>query len=147
MTFVTGVRVQRGETTQDALVKNVTLPLTLSAVNQAFVLWSKTRCSPDQANWDTDDAIVGEITSTTNLQFRSNEAWGNIITWQVIEFTNPADINVQTGSITTMTGATTSVTATFSTPVDANKTFVLVGFRTTVTGARRHRRARCSARS
>ena len=43
VTFVTGVRVQRGETAQDALVKDVTLPLTLSAVNQAFVIWSKTR--------------------------------------------------------------------------------------------------------
>ena len=42
VTFVTGVRVQRGETVQDALVKNVTLPLALSAVNQAFVIWSKT---------------------------------------------------------------------------------------------------------
>jgi hypothetical protein len=63
VTFVTGVRVQRGETAQDALVKNATLPLTLSAVNQAFVIWSKT-VLPDEASWDTDDAIVGEITST-----------------------------------------------------------------------------------
>ena len=131
VTFVTGVRVQRGEVVQDALVKNVTLPLALSSVNQAFVLFSKTMLAVHN-NWDTDDAIVTELIDTTTLQIRNNEGSGHIITWQVIEFTNPADINVQTGSITTMTGATLSVTATFPTPVDANKTFVMVGYRTNV---------------
>ncbi len=131
VTFVTGVRVQRGETLQDQLQKDVTLPLALSSVNQAFVLFSKTMLAVHN-NWDTDDAIVTELIDTTTLQIRNNEASGHIITWQVIEFTNPADINVQTGSIMTMTGATLSVTATFPTPVDANKTFVMVGYRTNV---------------
>ena len=131
VTFVTGVRVQRGEVVQDALVKNVTLPLALSSVSQAFVIWSKTVLAIHN-NWDTDDGIVTELLDTTTLQIRNNEGSGHIITWQVIEFTNPADINVQTGSITTMTGATLSVTATFPTPIDANKSFVMVGYRTTV---------------
>ena len=133
VTFVTGVRVQRGETTQDSLAKNVTLPLTLSAVNQAFVLWSKTT---DVAGGEFSDneTVLGEITSTTTVQFRSTFTTPlDIISWQVVEFTNAADINVQKGT-TAMLGATTSVTATLSPPVDENKTFVLVGFKTTGTG-------------
>ncbi len=74
VTFVTGVRVQRGETTQDSLFKNVTLPLTLSAVNQAFVLWSKTTDSPAANSATPTKRSSGEITSTTTVQFRSNDA-------------------------------------------------------------------------
>ena len=72
VTFVTGVRVQRGETTQDALVKDVTLPLALSAVNQAFVLWSKTTDAAGARIQRQRNDPRAEITSTTNVQFRSN---------------------------------------------------------------------------
>ncbi|HEY3190110.1 MAG TPA: hypothetical protein VGJ70_21640, partial [Solirubrobacteraceae bacterium] len=64
---------------------------------------------------------------------RSNA--GHIIAWQVVEFTNAADITVQKGSIATMTGATTSVTATLSPAVDPSRTFVLASFRTSASSA------------
>ena len=115
------------------LAKDVTLPLPLSAVNQAFVLWSKTT---DVAGGEFSDneTVLGEITSTTTVQFRSTFTTPlDIISWQVVEFTNAADINVQKGT-TAMLGLTTSVTATLSPPVDENKTFVLAGFTTTGTG-------------
>ncbi len=132
VTFGSGVKVQRGEVTQSAATVNV--PITaVAAVGQAFVLWSKTMVSTD-TSWEDDDAVLGEITSTTNLQFRSNVAApGHTIAWQVVEFTNPADINVQKGT-TAMTGTTTSVAATLGTAVDVIRTFVLVGWRSSGTG-------------
>ena len=133
VTFASGVRVQRGETPQDSLAKDVTLPLTLSAVNQAFVLWSKTTDAAG-GEFSDNETVLGEITSTTTVQFRSTFSTPfDIITWQVVEFTNAADINVQKGT-TAMLAGTTSVTATLSPAVDENKTFVLAGFMTTGTG-------------
>jgi len=137
--FASGVRVQRGEVAQSA----VTIDVPIAAVGslaQAFVLWSKSADPPDQ-NWGMNDPVVGELTTTTNLQFRVNLTNANhFIAWQVIEFTNAAEINVQKGSIATMTGATTSVTATLSPAVDPTRTFVLASFRsassTTNVGAR-----------
>jgi hypothetical protein len=98
-------------------------------VNQAFVLWSKSADAADQT-WGLNDPVLAELTSTTNLQIRVDGAnAGHTIAWQVVEFTNAADINVQKGSIATMTGATTSVNATLGTAVDPSRTFLLVGFR------------------
>ena len=133
VTFGSGVRVQRGEVAQAGTTVNVPISA-VASVSQSFVLWSKTMAASD-ATWADDDAVVGEVTSTTNLQFRTAVATAaHTIAWQVVEFTNAADINVQKGSITTMTGATTSVTATLSPAVDVSKTFVLVGWRTNGTG-------------
>jgi hypothetical protein len=58
-----------------------------------------------------------------------------VIAWEVVEFTNAADITVQKGSITTMTGSTTSVTATLSPAVDPSRTFVLAAFRSASSSA------------
>ena len=128
-----GVNVQRGSVTQSATTVNV--PITaVAAVGQAFVTWSKTPASTDQT-WNDDDPIVGELTTTSNLQFRVNTAAGtHVIWWQVVEFTDPAKINVQKGT-TSLLGASLSTTATLGTPVDVSRTFVLVGFRTAGTGA------------
>ncbi|HEY5578743.1 MAG TPA: hypothetical protein VIL12_03520, partial [Acidimicrobiia bacterium] len=52
----------------------------------------------------------------------------------VVEFTDPADINVQKGS-TSLTGSATSTSVTLGTPVDINSTFLLVGYRTAGTGS------------
>lgn len=134
VSFSSGVRVQRGEVAQSATTVNVSISA-VAAVGQAFVLWSKTAAAGD-STWGSDDAVLGELTSTTNLQFRTDGAnTAHTIAWQVVEFTNAADINVQTGSITTMTGTTTSVTATLSPTVNMSKTFVLAGWRTSGTGA------------
>ncbi len=134
VTFASGVKVQRGEAALTATTVNVAITA-VAAVNQAFVLWSETPGAGDN-EWASDDANLAELTSTTNLQIRADaaSASGLIVSWQVVEFTNAADINVQKGSIATMTGATTSVTATLSPAVNVNKTFVLVGWRSAGTG-------------
>src|SRR6185295_143189 len=64
VTFGSGVTVQRGETTQSATSKDVTITA-VGAVARAFVLWSKTAGSAD-TGWNSDDPVVGELTTTTN---------------------------------------------------------------------------------
>lgn len=128
--YLTGVRVQRGEVAQAALTVNV--PITpVAALNQAFVTWSKTP-SPSNGVFSDDDPILGELTTTANLQFRNNEANlalpTHTIRWQVIEYTNAADIRVQKGTIA-MAAAATTVTAVIPTAVNTAGTFVLVGYR------------------
>ncbi len=129
-----GVNVQRGEVaSQNATTIDV--PITpVAAVNQAFVTWSKTPAASD-GTFNSDDPLVGELTSTSNLQFRVNSAnASHVIWWQVVEFTNSADINVQKGT-TSLLGTATSTNVTLGTPVDVNSTFVLVGFRTAGSGS------------
>jgi len=126
--FSSGVRVQRGEVSQSAIPVNVSIT-PVASLSQAFVTWSKTPAAAD-TSYDANDPILGELTTTSNLQFRANGASASlIIWWQVIEFTDPADINVQKGT-TSLLGAATSVTVTPVVPVNVSSTFVLVGFRT-----------------
>ena len=134
--YSAGVRVQRGEVNQTGTSVNV--PLTpLGNVGQAFVTWSKTP-DPSETVFSDRDPVVGEITALTNLQFRVTTAPSAvpIISWQVIEFPNPANISVQKGSVTTMTGNNLSATVTLPAPVNTNSTFVLAGYRTSGTGTR-----------
>ena len=129
VTFGSGVKVQRGETTQSAATTNVAITA-VGALTRAFVLWSKTAVNSDQT-WSADDTVLGELTTTTNLQFRTNTLnAGHIIAWQVVEFTNAADINVQKGT-TSLIGPTVTTSVTLPTAVNVNKTFVLIGARTT----------------
>jgi hypothetical protein len=132
--YDSGVRVQRGQVFETSSTIDVSInPIAL--IDQAFVTWSKTPGLGDQF-WNYDDPIVGELTSQTNLQFRiSSSSVAHIIWWQVVEFTKPGSVDVQRGSITTMTGTSTSANATLSRPVDVNKTFVLTGFQTPDAGA------------
>ncbi len=131
--FSSGVNVQRGEVAQSTTTINV--PITpMAAVNQAFVTWSKTPTAGDGTT-NSDDVVVGELTSTSNLQFRVNGAnASHIISWQVIEFTNAADINVQKGTASLL-GAALSTTITLGTAVNVNSTFVLCGYRSAGSGA------------
>ncbi len=131
--FLSGVSVQRGEVSQTGTTVNV--PITpVASTSQAFVLWSKVPGAGHYI-WSLDDPIVGELTSTSNLQFRVNQASStHTIAWQVVEFTNAADISVQKGS-TSLLGASASVDIALPTPVDVNKAFVLAGFRTSGSGA------------
>ena len=127
-TFGSGVLVQRGTATMSALTVNV--PVTaVASMSQAFVLWSMTP-NPTELENGSDDVIAGDLTTTSNLQFRTNDASGHVVWWQVVEFTDPADINVQRGTVSTMTGATLSANATLGTAVDVSRTFVLTGLRT-----------------
>lgn len=127
------VAVQRGELVQDSTTKDAAIA-GVASLSQAFVTWSKTPGATNQT-WGVDDAIICELTTTTNLQCRSNTASAeHVIWWQVIEFTDGADVNVQKG-VTSLTGGALSTTATLGTAVDMSKAFLLVGFRTAGSGA------------
>jgi hypothetical protein len=131
--FPSGVKVQRGEMIQDATAKNVTINA-VASLNQAFVTWSKTPNNTDGV-WSQDDPTLCELTTTANLQCRVNQSnAAHVIWWQVIEFTNAADINVQKGSASLL-GSATSTNVTLPTAVNVSRTFVLVGYRTAGTGA------------
>jgi hypothetical protein len=128
-----GVKVQHGQTTLSSTTTNVAIT-PVAALDQAFVLWSKTPVSTETTT-DQNDVLVAELTTTSNLQLRANGVPNtHVVWWQVIEYTDTADINVQKGT-TTMTGAATSQTVTLPTAVDPTKTFVLVSFQTSGTGA------------
>ena len=130
--FASGVNVQRGSVNQTGSTINVGIT-PVAALNQAFVTWSKTPATSDSV-WSQDDPIIADLTATNNLQIRVNNANGShVIWWQVVEFTNPADINVQRGTAS-LTGAATAATAAI-TAVDLSRSFVLAGFRTSGSGS------------
>ncbi len=127
-----GVNVQRGSVAPSAATVNVTIAA-VNSVAAAFVTWSKLPNPPD-TTWGGNDPLVGELTSTTNLQLRQDiSAPSATIYWQVVEFTDPTTINVQKGS-TSLTGGATSTTATLGTAVTTARTFVLVGARSSGDG-------------
>jgi len=132
--YTTGVSVQSGEVSQTNTVIDVPLA-PLGALNQAFVTWSKTP-DPSETGFSDSDPVVAQITSTTNLEFRVGGAPSSapIISWQVIQFSNPASIYVQSGSVTNLTGTNTVATATLSAAVNTNSTFILTGYRTSGSG-------------
>ncbi len=125
--YACGVTVQRGSIVQTA----ATLDITISAVPstaQAFVLWSKNPHMLDQT-WDANDPVIGELTSTTNLEFRADALNVNhTIWWQVVAFTDAAMIDVQRGTTSLAVGAT-SVDVTLPTAVSSSRSFLLVGMR------------------
>lgn len=133
VSYACGINVQRGSATQASTTINVPIT-TVAGLDRAFVTWSKTPVSTD-GSWSDDDPLVGELTSTSNLQFRvdtSNAA--HVIWWQVIEFPLGSDIKVQKGS-TSLTGTSLTSTVTLPTAVNTSRTFVLVGYRTSGSGA------------
>ena len=132
--YAAGIRVQRGEVNQTNTTINVPLAA-LTSVNQAFVTCSKTP-DPTETTFSDSDPVVGELTATTNLQLRVSSApsAGPVISWQVIEFLNPASLDVQKGSVTNLTGTNLVATATLAAPVNTNSTFLLAGYRTSGSG-------------
>ena len=132
VTYTCGITVQRGEVSQ--ATTSIDVPISsVGSTSQAFVTWSKTPAAGDGI-FGNDDPVVGELTSPTNLQFRANSANAtHIISWQVIAFDNPSDVNVQTGT-TSLLGTATSTTATLSPAVDVTKTFVLASYRIAADG-------------
>ncbi len=122
-----GVAVQRGSAVPSAATTNVTIAA-VNSVAAAFVTWSKVP-NPADTTWGGNDPLVGELTSTTNVQLRQDISGPSAtIYWQVVEFTDPTKINVQKGS-TSLTGGATSTTATLGSAVTTSRTFVLAGAR------------------
>ena len=133
VSYPSGIRVQRGEVTQSATTVNVTLPQALGSLSRAFVTYSKTPAATDTTH-NATIPVLAALTTTTNLQLRTNTAaTSHVIWWQVVEYLSAADINVQRGT-TAITGTATSATVTLPAAVDLAKTFVLVSYRTAGTG-------------
>lgn len=127
VTYACGVVVQRGSVVQTSATVDVALTPVASTA-QAFVLWSKNVHAPDQL-WDANDPVVGDLTSTTNLQFRADAANVNhTIWWEVVEFTDPAMIRVQRGT-TSFTGGAVTNDVVLPTTFSGSRTFLLVGWR------------------
>jgi len=125
--YICGVRVQRGTAAPSATTTNVTIAA-VNSLTAAFVTWSKVP-NPADNIWGGNDPLVGELTSTTNLQLRQDVSGPSAtIHWQVVEFTDATKINVQKGG-TSLTGGATSTTATLGTAVTTSRTFVLAGAR------------------
>ncbi len=123
--YACGVSVQRGSVLQTTATMDIALT-PLAATAQAFVLWSKNVHELDQT-WDQNDPVIGDLTTTSNLEFRANALNVNhTIWWQVVEFTDAAMIRVQRGS-TSLTGGLLSVDASLASPADQGRSFVLVG--------------------
>ena len=132
--FSSGVNVQRGQFSQSSSTTNVALATPVASTAQAFVLWSKTPASGDSI-WSADDPVGGHLTSTSNVRFYA--AGGNsshVIDYQVVEYTNAAEINVQSGTLG-MGTSSASVDATLATPVNVSSSFVLAGFTSPSSGA------------
>jgi hypothetical protein len=126
--YTCGVKVQPGDVTVDSVPKDVTITA-VSSLSSAYVTWSGNVAAADQS-WDMNDPYVGELTSTTNLEFRTGTIVGGLhtVSWQVIEFTSSRFGWVQKGT-TSLTGGALSTTVTLSTGVDTTKAFVLTGLR------------------
>src|SRR5207244_467729 len=140
-TFASGVFVQRGETTVNTGSPgwtNATLGTSVGSVAQAFVTFSATGVLDADTTWDSNDPIIAEITTPTNVQFRTDLPANHIVAWQVVQWTNAAEINVQKGSLTasttptTLTGTGVNVSVTLPSSYVMKKTFALVSLRTTV---------------
>lgn len=130
--YSSGVNVQRGSTASNATTIDVSISA-VAALDQAFVTWSKTPLATD-TTFSHDDPTIGKLTSTSNLRFTVSAAnSGHTIWWQVIEFTDPDDINVRTGS-TTMLGADNDHEEALSPVVNLANTFVLASYRSSFDG-------------
>lgn len=135
VSYACGVRVQRGDVSM-AGVNVLDVPIApVRSTASSFVTWSTTAAGTDSI-WGEDDTLTGDLTSTSNLQFRAGAVTGatRMQSWQVIEFLNPSDATVIRGS-TSMLGTSLSTAVTLPSAVDLTKTFVLASFTSSGTGA------------
>lgn len=120
-----GVTVQRGSFSQTATSTDITISA-VPSLNDAFVTYSKTVASGDQTYGD-NDPLVGELTTTTNLQFRVSAALAaHNVYWQVVSFDDSTKLNVQKGSSTAFSAGTVTSTNVTISAVNTARTFVLV---------------------
>ena len=95
--FASGVSVQRGTFNMTSSIRNIALSQSVASTSQAFVLWSKTPAATDSV-YSQDDPVGGYLLNTSTVRFSVvNANSSHVIDYQVIEYTNPGDIFVQTG--------------------------------------------------
>lgn len=125
--FASGVQVQRGTFNMTSSNQNVTLAQSVADPGAAFVLWSKTPVATDRI-YSQDDPVGGRLLNSSTLRFSAGSANRNhLIAYQVVEFTNPGDVVVQSGS-TRMSNGATSLDINLSAPVNPATSLVLAGY-------------------
>jgi len=126
--FASGVRVQRGEFDQTSATMTIDLPTPVASTTQAFALWSKTAFAGDSL-WGSDDPVGGYLLNNSQLRFRAVDANNaHRISYQVVEFTDPADIFVQAGDSPGMNGGNGQRLVNLTTSVDPERSFIVSGF-------------------
>ena len=126
--FSAGVRVQRGQFNQTSTNLTIGLAQPVASTAQAFVLWSKTTTATD-TSWGSNDPIGGRLVNNAQLEFRAEQAAStHLVEYQVVEFTDPADILVQSGDSPGLVGGNSSRNVNLPTNFDPASTFVLAGY-------------------
>lgn len=125
VTYSCGVSVQRGTVAQNGTT-TIDVPITAVDTTASFVLGTSV---PDTTalTYGGNDLVAYELTSSTNLRISTDtEATLGAASfgWQVITFSDPGDIDVQTVSATLGAGTGTTTVA-LSSPVDLASTFIL----------------------
>jgi CSLREA domain-containing protein len=119
--FVSGVRVQRGGGSAEAL--NNDFPITSVDTSRSFPIISHRE---NGSVYDHDDFVRGHLTSSTNLRvIGPGGGVGNHVEWQVVEYN---DASVHTGTVSMASGAT-SATATLPT-FDTSQAWLLYTYST-----------------
>ncbi len=122
-----GVRVQRGTLDQTSSTVNATIT-PVASLSQAFVTYSKTVASSDSI-WGTNDAVMVDLTSTSNVEARTEVAnSAHTIYWQVVEFTDASMISVQRGN-TSIPSGSLAANITLPAAVDTSRAFPIVSSR------------------
>ncbi|MEZ5561268.1 MAG: LamG domain-containing protein [Pseudomonadales bacterium] len=133
--FASGVQVQRGEFDQTRTTMTVDLATPVASTAQAFVLWSKTSQAGD-SSWDADNPVGGYLLNTSQLRFSAgNDNDSHVIAYQVVEFTDPADILVQSGDSPGMNGGNDQRNINLGTNIDTSRSFLLAGYTTDDSGS------------
>ena len=101
--YTCGVKVQRGTVTLAGT--GATVPITpVASLSQAFVTFSQTSV-PAESQWEADNQLAVDLSNPSTVQITAGATSSQTVSWQVVEFTNPRDINVQRGTAS-MSGTT-----------------------------------------
>lgn len=118
--WTAGVTVQRGSVAITTTTTNVTISTVTLA--KAWPVISVTRTG---TAWSNDDFFAARLTTTTNLELRSDAAGTTTCYWQVVEYD---DCSVQEALISLASGDTSNTAAISS--VDTAKSLLVVSART-----------------
>ena len=120
-----GLSVQRGTVSGDG-TGQLDIPITSVDPTTSFVLVS-TDPESTSTEFDADDLFVTELTSPTNLRIRTTGSTFSAqrsFAWQVVSFSDPGDVVVQTVTHSLGAGAT-SGTIVLPSPADPATTFLV----------------------
>lgn len=137
--FASGVSVQRGSFSVSAGIQDIALSQAVADPASAFVLWSKTPAATD-SDYDEEQPMGGLLLNSNTLRFYVDSVnTGHVVNYQLVEFTNPGDVVVQSG-VNLMSNGATQLDVTLSAAVDPATTLVLAGYTSNGSGNQISRR-------